>query len=345
MKGTWSAFCRPRVVFFCTLMSACGGSGSDPVGPASNAAPVISGIVVTPSTVAPGGQAAVVLKASDPDGDVLTCHFSADHGIVTIGDSSHSCSSATYENNRDGASSDMIHGTVTDSVNNSASTVAGITIAGSPTTSPTPTPRPTPTPTPGPSPTPKPSPTPAPTPPPPSPPTVAISGGGSCHPKSPSSPCNVSFSASASNGAPPLSYSWSGCTSGNATSANCSVNAINTFTATVTVTDSLSRSASVSGTATGTNVAPSNLHQTGTDPAEPVPNNTSFKIFYAFDESDGDSVACTVVGKTGPCSSPNCGGTIYGTTSPAGSGTCRINAQVCDVWGACTSNIFTLQVQ
>src|SRR5262249_10878708 len=56
-----------------------------------------------------------------------------------------------------------------------------------------------------------------PTPPPPGPSfSVSVSGGGSCF-----APCSLTFVAHPSNGTAPYGYSWSGCTSGTASSATC----------------------------------------------------------------------------------------------------------------------------
>jgi hypothetical protein len=325
MKGSWPAAKAPGTMFLCVLMTACGSAGTNPVGPASNAAPSIASILVTPTTVAPGGTAAVAVHASDPDGDTVTCHFSADHGIVTVGDSSHTCASGIYQNNRDGAASDTIHATVTDAANNSVTTAAGVAIAGAPA--------PSPNPNPGPTPAPNPSPGATPTPPPPGP-TVTVSGGGSCHPKSPSTPCTVNFSARVTGGQTPLSYSWSGCTSGSGTSESCKVNAIKSFTSTVTVKDALGRSATASGTATGI-LDKSPQKSGGTGCGGVSEGGTAYTTVTISDDSAHSG--CSVWNVSGPCGvkiSDCADGVVQGAiTGKAPGGSCTWAFHYTNVWG------------
>ena len=83
-------------------------------------------------------------------------------------------------------------------------------------------------------------------------PSLSIHGGGSCHPD-----CSVQFSAATSDpDGDPLTYSWSGCTSGTDDRSSCPVTSDRSFTATVTVSDGWV-TASRSGSATGTNGRPS----------------------------------------------------------------------------------------
>ena len=60
------------------VVFGCGNKTTAP--PPVNHAPTISSITVTPSSVAPGGQATVVVAASDPDGDALTYSYQASAG-------------------------------------------------------------------------------------------------------------------------------------------------------------------------------------------------------------------------------------------------------------------------
>jgi hypothetical protein len=72
-RGLMSAAC---------IASAC--SAGEPLGPASNRAPQVRSVTVTPATVAIGGSAAVRVDAFDPDGDPMFFHYRAEAGTVTI---------------------------------------------------------------------------------------------------------------------------------------------------------------------------------------------------------------------------------------------------------------------
>jgi hypothetical protein len=62
---------------------ACGCGGQGPLGPASNRAPQVRSVTITPAVVPLGGTAAIRVDAVDPEGDVLFFHYQADAGTVT----------------------------------------------------------------------------------------------------------------------------------------------------------------------------------------------------------------------------------------------------------------------
>lgn len=318
---------------------ACGGGASNPLSgpskPTQNQAPLITNITAAPGIIGYGANATITVSASDSDGDALTYTYKADHGSVT-----GNGSQVVYFN--DGVQSleyDIIHVTVRDAGALSVDSSIAIGLNGHtppagkapfPKESPNPTPTPTPTPTPSapkPTPTPTPDPSPGPGPTPPPPPTVSVSGGGNCHP-TPSSPCSVQFTANASNGAPPLTYSWSGCTSGNGSSASCTVPGLGSVSGTVTVKDKLGRTANASASATGVNGTP-------TVSCGAWSAGAPSYMHYSAGDPDGDTVTISdagsscVGGKINSCGSGKC--TVQ-LTAPSGS--CDFTFTATDVWGA-----------
>jgi hypothetical protein len=140
-------------------LAACGG---DPKNPAEttaiNHAPEVRSVEVQPPVVELGGKAMVLTMVADADGGPLACIYEAAHGTLTVAEPSTSCGGATYRNDGQPATSDLIRVTVTDQNNASASATVGVSIL-----------RPSPTPHPSPAPVPPPTaePTPVPTEPPP----------------------------------------------------------------------------------------------------------------------------------------------------------------------------------
>jgi hypothetical protein len=158
------------------------------------------------------------------------------------------------------------------------------------------------------------------------PPLVVISGGGECHPN-----CSVVFTASATS-LTPVTYSWSGCCSGDGTSATCAVTAHGTQTCTVTATN-FSGSASASAGATGTN-ARSCIEVT---PCEGHGGGQVLDIV-AWDE-DGDNV--TVSWGTNPS---DCRMTCSRTICD-GAPTCHETCQAKQPVGGYTTCSYTLKVE
>jgi hypothetical protein len=88
-------------------------------------------------------------------------------------------------------------------------------------------------------------------------PQVTLSGATSCHPPSPTTPCTVPVTATATDPQnDPLTYAWSGCCSGTGTSSVCTVRTLAANTCTVVVSDNNGHSTSASKTVTGVNQAP-----------------------------------------------------------------------------------------
>lgn len=190
-----------------------------------------------------------------------------------------------------------------------------------------------------------------PTPPPPPanrPPTVAIRGGGTCHPSAQGSrfgrqSCFVTFSADARDpDGDELSYSWTGCTSGSEPQAVCAIPTPGEHTATVTVMDGRRGQATASKSATGTNAAPvakitfassypSNYFYSSADPQPEDPDGDEYT-----------SVLCErkKLTVTGPCRAVFgfCGGISYGLDielhTETGPGVCTITVTFTDSWGA-----------
>jgi hypothetical protein len=166
----------------------------------------------------------------------------------------------------------------------------------------------------------------------------------SCHPT-----CTVTFTASASDpDGDPLSYAWSGCTSGTGPSRTCQITALNTIVATVTVSDGRGGIASDSATATGVNQAPT----LSSPPAKTWPKNTDVVFQFTVADDDpantGSTVNYTVPGQVG--TKQGCSfwqGSKWQcelhTSSGGGSGT--ISWTYKDKWGASVNGSFTATVQ
>ena len=157
-------------------------------------------------------------------------------------------------------------------------------------------------------------------------PTVTIHGGGSCHPN-----CSIDFSAGGSDAdGDPLSYSWSGCTSGTDNRAGCSVTGVGGFTAKVTVNDGWA-TADQSGSATGTNGRP--FCWSADQPAGDW-------VGYGWDDPDGDPVdncSATCDGCTAKCRTNKRVDITNGTPGD------RISITACDRFNACATCSTTLQ--
>ncbi len=119
------------------------------------------------------------------------------------------------------------------------------------------------------------------------PPAVTLTSGGSCHPRL-GLPCSVTVTAAATDpDGDPLTFTWSGCTSGSGSAPmqSCTVTSPTQFTATATVTDGHGGSATASTVVQGTNAVPGCwLEDAG------VPPNCSYTLKLKTWDSDGDSV-------------------------------------------------------
>lgn len=237
---------------------------------------------------------------------------------------------------------------------------AGQPTAPSPGATPAPSASPTPTATPtAPPPTPVPTPEPSPV---NRPPTVLLSGGGSCHPSAAGSrlgarSCSVGFRAEAKDpDGDRLEYSWSGCTSGSGTSADCTIATPGPHTAVVTVRDGHGGVAIASAAAQGVNQPPV-IRFGSPRPPNPAPANTYYTIVGGQPEDpDQDEEPNTLCrGRltftvSGPCTAAvaGCGGVgdVFDVdlTTGSGPGTCTIEAQVRDSWGAVGSDRLSIQV-
>jgi hypothetical protein len=197
------------------------------------------------------------------------------------------------------------------------------------------------------------------------PPTVTVAASPTgCHPQhwKPTS-CSVMCTASASDqDGDSLSYGWSGCATGSASTATCTISEPGSFPCTVTVTDSKGGSVTGSATVQGTNEAPTQSNSCwhgGVDAG--CVSATSFlanqacagdALTYRFVAADPDdpepwnslSSTCTATSQTpGACTVCQCwlynAGTMrffveFGTRA---AGTCTLAVTVTDDWGAATT--------
>lgn len=205
----------PWIVAALLLAAACG--KEDPVGPASNRAPVIQSIAVTPKIIPNGGTAIVIVTASDPDGDALFYRFEASAGTITPeGPQSNRATYATGS----ARGSDQISVTVTDTKNAAATGVETVTLQDNRA------------------------------------PVLQMDtliSERACHP--PCNPTILANASDADDGEK-LSYLWSGCTSGVEATARCAVDAPGPHTGSVLVMDGRGGVATGSVTIEGRNGAP-----------------------------------------------------------------------------------------
>jgi hypothetical protein len=188
------------------------------------------------------------------------------------------------------------------------------------------------------------------------PPTVAIAGGGSCHPKV-GQPCTVEFTAEASDrDGDAYRLEWEGCTSGSGATAACTIDRPGEHVATVFAIDARGAKARASATALGTNLPPI-LDDFGPPPPDPAPSNTFYAMvgYEPYDPDDWPperNLACPTsrVTVTGACVGGLawCGGIanafdidLRTTTGP---GTCLVEATVTDPWGAVARRTLSFRV-
>lgn len=197
------------------LASGCGDEG--PVGPASNRAPEIRNLSVSPAVIPLGGTAVVSVEASDPDGDQIFYRFEATAGSVTADPAQPG--RASYRNDGVTRGSDQVRVTVTDSNNASTSGVASVTLQGnrSPTLD-----------------------------------LRALVTERACHPR-----CTLTILSNAQDeDGDGLRYTWSGCTSGVEPTSRCVIDAPGPHTAAVLVEDGRGGVVTGSLTLDGRNSAP-----------------------------------------------------------------------------------------
>jgi hypothetical protein len=205
----------PGIAAAVLLASACG--KEDPVGPASNRAPVIQGIAVTPKVIPNGGTAVVVVTAADPDGDALFYSFEARVGTVTP--EGPQSNRATYAAGA-ARGSDEIRVTVRDSKNAAATGVETVTLQDNRA---------------------------------PLLQMETLVSERACHP--PCSLTIVANASDADDG-DRLSYLWSGCASGGEATSRCTVGSPGPHTAAVLVMDGRGGVATGAVTVEGRNGAP-----------------------------------------------------------------------------------------
>ena len=127
-------------------------------------------------------------------------------------------------------------------------------------------------------------------------PTVSVSGPDSCYPY-PS--CGAVITASGSNYD---SLSWSGCCSGNRTTATCSFADLATHTCTVTATGP-GGSATASKAVKGVNVAPVVSYVGNNVGTSPLPCNTAVSVTFKITDEESRVYACQPATVQGP---PTC---------------------------------------
>jgi hypothetical protein len=195
--------------------SGCGEEG--PVGPASNRAPEIRNLSVSPAVIPLGGTALVTVEAGDPDGDQIFYRFDAAGGTVTADPSQPG--RASYRNDGIARGSDQVRVTVTDSNSASTSGVASVTLQGNRA------------------------------------PTLnlrALITERACHP-----PCSLTILANADDAdGDGIRYTWSGCTTGVEPTSRCVIDVPGTHTAGLVIEDGRGGVATGSLTLEGRNGAP-----------------------------------------------------------------------------------------
>ncbi|HEX6737330.1 MAG TPA: hypothetical protein VF310_03550, partial [Vicinamibacteria bacterium] len=193
---------------------ACGEEG--PFGPASNRAPQVRSVTVTPTVVPLGGTATIKVDAVDPDGDDLFFHYDAGAGTITRDEAD--ASRATYRNDGVVRPADRITVTVMDASSAVTRHEVPVSLQGNRA------------------------------------PEVRITGPRDCHPN-PVCNLDLAATAEDPDG-DTLSYVWSGCASGSDRTARCSLAAAGHFVAVVTVQDTRGGTTTVSVGLDGTNARP-----------------------------------------------------------------------------------------
>jgi hypothetical protein len=272
-----------RAAFLPVLFSlAC--AADTPLGPASNRAPQVRSVTITPPVVPVGGTAEVRVDAMDPDGDTLFFRYQAEAGTITPDPAD--ASRASYRNDGVPRAADRITVTVLD--NSTAMTVAEAAVSLQSNRAP----------------------------------TVRVTGPRACHPA-----CTLSLEAHAEDpDGDPITYAWSGCASGTASTGQCALSAPGQFTAEVTVQDNRGGSSRLSVGVTGTNAAPI---VTGGQILRGV---TQARFLVDVQEADNDPLIC---GWFGDC---NCTGSVQSFNLmcqlPAGPASCFMRFACTDPFGA-----------
>ena len=322
----------------------CGGDGELPLAASAvNAPPVVVRVeVVGVSQVAWGATAPISADVRDPDGDTVTCRWTARTGRVLV-ESDNTCKGVYYapmsgESERldvvptdskgaTGGAGSLAFPLVQAPVSNPNPTPTARPEPSPAAPTPKPEPQPAPTPTPGPAPTPTPGATP--TPQPNRPPTVTVSASNpSCHPR-PGAPCSIPVQANASDpDGDPLTFTWQGCAAGAAATSSCSVSSLAGFTATVTVSDPKGATATASVTMQGTNSAPS---ISGLSAGKPCHPNCNVDFVASASDPDGDPLTYN----WGGCAT---GTDSHGTCSLTDSGTFGASVTVSDGWAGASAS-------
>lgn len=140
------------------VVQACSNSGSSPVGPGGNAAPVVASVTADPPSIRPGDSTVLAVAASDADGDTFECTWNSSTGGSFSPQSGDRCRMQWQATSQGGVA--RLDVTVRDRRGASTSSSVNVTVEAAATAT---GPQPSPTPTPG---APGPGPSPEPTPPP-----------------------------------------------------------------------------------------------------------------------------------------------------------------------------------
>jgi hypothetical protein len=325
-----------RLLVVCgTLVVACG--TSDPTHPGA-ATP-------TPTTATASctaGQPMTSLTANPSkitDGDALTFNWSAPCGFVSLAQRGQTPflvlqpSSGSYQLKSGLAGYPTAAGdTVYEAKNGDTATPLSTTVTLQPKATPTPAPNRAP--------------------------SVSVAASAStCHPQSPSTPCTVMCTATASDpDGDALSYAWSGCASGGGSSAACRVSNLTPFTCSVSVGDGRGGTASGSATVTGVNHGPGVSFNSGPVPSgcgtsTPVPCGCQAWVYFNYTDADGDPLSDGQGGvASGPCGLVEVRGypsaVWVAIQMPSTPQSCQVQARAADGWGYTSwvdSPVFTCQ--
>jgi hypothetical protein len=193
------------------------------------------------------------------------------------------------------------------------------------------------------------------------PPRVSIRGGGECHPHGALSlygaaPCIAEFVADATDpDDDAISYSWSGCASGDSRRVTCDVAKLAQYEVRVVVRDGRGGKDDATATARGVNSPPSVRYVA---PAQLAPNTVTQTLSeHPFDDPDGDEdfvelCVSAAVTTSGPCSATLGSGVCGITGAPmhldirtlAGPGACKLDLSVRDSWGTVGKRSYEIPV-